>query len=135
MLKENLDVARTTHEKEATDFKARLEELAKKETEYEDLLEETEGKINSLKEENQHLLKQKQEKDLKLADLKMRLEQAQYVHKEKITKNLNESFELKEENASLWTDIQNLKEALDTMTEEQKGIYILNLCYYVGNFF
>ena len=78
-------------------------------------------KCATLEEDSHQLLSEKQSNNLRLAELKMKLEQAQYVHKEKVSRTLNESFELREENSSLWQDVERLKEALERRTEEQKG--------------
>lgn len=86
--------------------------------------QELEIKCATLEEDNRQLLSEKQSKDLRLAELKMKLEQAQYVHKEKVSQTVNESFELREENSSLWQDVERLNEALERRTEEQEGFYI-----------
>lgn len=86
--------------------------------------QELEVKCGTLEEDNRQLLSEKQSTDLRLAELKIKLEQAQYVHKEKVSRTLNESFELREENSSLWQDVERLNEALERRTEEQKGIEI-----------
>ena len=102
---------------------------AEKESQNKDLIiaqsreacQELEVKCATLQEDNRQLLSEKQSNDLRLAELKIKLEQAQYVHKEKVNRTLNESFELREENSSLWQDVERLNEALERKTEEQKG--------------
>ena len=120
---QELSIAKTAHEKEVADFKSQLDESKRKIQKTEEVVKECDAKLNTLKEENQELLRDKQAKDLRLAELKMSLEQAQYKHKEKVTKTLNESFDLKEENATLWQDIEKLNQALERMGEEQRGIF------------
>jgi len=132
-VKHELNVARTTHEKEAADFKSQLHDSEKKTQETEAIVKDCDAKLDTLKEENQELLREKQAKDLRLAELKMSLEQAQYTHTEKQAKTLNESFDLKEENATLWQDIEKLNQAVEQMGDEQKGNLLFLFIYFNGN--
>jgi hypothetical protein len=131
-VKHELDVARTAHQKDAADFKSQLLESEKKTQATETIVKECDAKLDTLKEENQELLREKQAKDLRLTELKMSLEQAQYTHKEKQSKTLNESLDLREENATLWQDIEKLHQAVEQMGEEQRGILFnsrsFNMC-------
>ena len=127
-LKEHQEEAKVVSEenerlkKSSLEADAKVKEIEAGRKQLEEVITKNESQLNALQEENQQLLAEKQSKDLRLAELKTRLEQAQYIHKEKVSKTLNESFELREENSSLWNDIERLNEALERKAEEQQGM-------------
>ena len=106
------------------------EQLKKREA----VVEELTVKYDDMCAERKHLLKEKQVKEVKLAELKTELENERYARKQdniegprKVTKT---TFDLDQENEKLKLEVCALNEIIEEMVDEKEGWLFLFICYY-----